>query len=128
MSLLEISHLCTTFHTRHGIVHAVNDVSFDVDAGEIVGIVGESGCGKTVLCQSVLGLIPMSFFPGEGAELVQPIGKTVVGGLTVSAVLTLFLIPVIYAMLNTFSEKRRQRRQERRIRRMEKRRAAGETT
>jgi HAE1 family hydrophobic/amphiphilic exporter-1 len=75
---------------------------------------------------TVLGLIPMSFFPGEGAELVQPIGKTVVGGLTVSAILTLFLIPVIYAMLNIYSEKRRERRRERRIKRMEERNIAGE--
>ncbi len=76
---------------------------------------------------TVLGLIPMSFFPGEGAELVQPIGKTVVGGLTVSALLTLFLIPVIYAMLNTFGERRRERKRERRIKRMEDRRIEGET-
>jgi HAE1 family hydrophobic/amphiphilic exporter-1 len=71
---------------------------------------------------TVLGLIPMSFFPGEGAELVQPIGKTVVGGLTVSALLTLFLIPVIYAIFNAFSEKRRKRREERKLRRIERQR------
>jgi HAE1 family hydrophobic/amphiphilic exporter-1 len=75
---------------------------------------------------TVLGLIPMSFFPGEGSELVQPIGKTVVGGLSVSALLTLFLIPVIYAMFNIFSEKRRKGREKRRSRRLEKR-PAGNT-
>ena len=71
---------------------------------------------------TVLGLIPMSFFPGEGSELIQPIGKTVVGGLTVSALLALFLIPVIYAMFNIFSEKRRKGREERRSRRLAERR------
>ncbi|MBN2535377.1 MAG: efflux RND transporter permease subunit [Spirochaetales bacterium] len=58
---------------------------------------------------TILGLIPMSFFQGEGAELVQPIGKTIVGGLTASTILTLFLIPVIYAIFNRFPEKRNQR-------------------
>ena len=41
-----------------GIVRAVSNVSLDVDKGEIVGIVGESGCGKTALCLSLLRLIP----------------------------------------------------------------------
>jgi HAE1 family hydrophobic/amphiphilic exporter-1 len=68
---------------------------------------------------TILGLVPMSFFPGEGSELVQPIGKTVVGGLAVSALLTLFLIPVIYAVMNTFSEKRRVKREARRLKRIE---------
>jgi hydrophobic/amphiphilic exporter-1 (mainly G- bacteria), HAE1 family len=55
---------------------------------------------------TILALIPMAFFPGEGAELVQPIGKTVVGGLTVGTLLTLVLIPIIYSLLNGFTEKR----------------------
>jgi len=70
---------------------------------------------------TILGLIPMSFFPGEGAELVQPIGKTVVGGLSVSALLTLFLIPVIYAMLNLHAERRQKRRAEKREQRRQAR-------
>jgi len=70
---------------------------------------------------TILGLIPMSFFPGEGAELVQPIGKTVVGGLSVSALLTLFLIPVIYAMLNLHTERRQKRRAEKRAQRRQAR-------
>jgi HAE1 family hydrophobic/amphiphilic exporter-1 len=55
---------------------------------------------------TILALIPMAFFPGEGAELVAPIGKSVVGGLAVGALLTLFFIPVMYAVFNRMSEKR----------------------
>ena len=55
---------------------------------------------------TVLGLIPMAFFPGEAAALVNPIGKTVVGGLSFGALLTLFLVPVIYAIFNEAGEKR----------------------
>lgn len=57
--LLEVNHLTTRFHTRNGIVHAVEDVSFSVDRGQTLGIVGESGSGKSVTCYSLLGLIPM---------------------------------------------------------------------
>jgi oligopeptide transport system ATP-binding protein len=56
--LLEVRNLTTRFHTRNGVVHAVEDVSFDVEAGKTLGIVGESGSGKSVTCYSLLGLIP----------------------------------------------------------------------
>ena len=58
MPLLDVKNLTTRFHTRNGIVHAVEDVSFRVDPGETLGIVGESGSGKSVTCYSLLGLIP----------------------------------------------------------------------
>src|SRR5271169_3839517 len=58
MALLDIKHLVTEFHTQDGVVHAVNDVSFSVDRGELVALVGESGCGKTVTSLSVMRLIP----------------------------------------------------------------------
>ncbi|MEX1048469.1 MAG: ABC transporter ATP-binding protein [Akkermansiaceae bacterium] len=58
MPLLDVRNLTTRFHTRNGIVHAVEDVSFTVDPGETLGIVGESGSGKSVSCYSLLGLIP----------------------------------------------------------------------
>jgi oligopeptide transport system ATP-binding protein len=58
MSLLEIENLRTYFHTRAGIIRAVDDVSFSLKEGETVGIVGESGSGKSVTCYSILGLIP----------------------------------------------------------------------
>jgi hydrophobic/amphiphilic exporter-1 (mainly G- bacteria), HAE1 family len=68
---------------------------------------------------TILALIPMSFFRGEGAELVQPIGKTVIGGLAVNTVLTLLFVPVVYSLLNGLAERRKRRREERRTRRME---------
>jgi HAE1 family hydrophobic/amphiphilic exporter-1 len=55
---------------------------------------------------TVFGLIPMAFFPGEGSELVAPIGKTVLGGLTIGTLMTLFLIPTVYAVLNKHSDAR----------------------
>ncbi len=59
MPLLDVTDLKTWFHTRNGIVRAVDGVSFSVDPGKTVGIVGESGSGKSVTCYSMLGLIPM---------------------------------------------------------------------
>ena len=58
MALLNVSNLTTRFHTRNGIVHAVEDVSFSLEKGKTLGIVGESGSGKSVTCYSLLGLIP----------------------------------------------------------------------
>ncbi len=58
MPLLEVENLRTTFHSRNGIVRAVNDVSFHVEKGETLGIVGESGSGKSVTCYSLMGLVP----------------------------------------------------------------------
>lgn len=58
MPLLDVSNLTTRFHTRNGIVRAVEDVSFSVEKGQTVGIVGESGSGKSVTCYSLIGLIP----------------------------------------------------------------------
>ena len=58
MPLVEVHNLRTTFHTRNGIVRAVDGVSFSVEKGETLGIVGESGSGKSVTCYSLMGLIP----------------------------------------------------------------------
>ncbi len=57
-ALLEVTDLRTWFDTDQGTARAVDGVTFDVRAGETVGIVGESGCGKTVTSLSVLGLLP----------------------------------------------------------------------
>ncbi len=56
--LLEIENLETRFKINDGIVHAVNGISFDLERRETVGIVGESGCGKSVTMMSILGLLP----------------------------------------------------------------------
>ncbi|MCC5835828.1 MAG: ABC transporter ATP-binding protein [Opitutales bacterium] len=56
--VLQVQNLTTRFHTRNGVVRAVEDVSFDLNQGEVLGIVGESGCGKSVTCYSMMGLIP----------------------------------------------------------------------
>ena len=56
--LLEVKHLVTQFRTKNGYVTAVDDVSFDVMPGETLGIVGESGCGKSVTSLSILQLLP----------------------------------------------------------------------
>jgi len=61
--VLEVSDLVTRFNTHDGTVHAVNGVSFTLNAGEFLGVVGESGSGKSVTMMSLLKLIPMP--PGE---------------------------------------------------------------
>jgi HAE1 family hydrophobic/amphiphilic exporter-1 len=55
---------------------------------------------------TILGLVPMAFFPGEGSEMVGPIGKTVLGGLSFGTLMTLFLMPTVYAMMNKRSDER----------------------
>src|SRR6185369_3582842 len=55
--LLAVSGLCVDFPTRHGTLRAVRDVSFDIGAGEILGVVGESGAGKSLTGSAVIGLI-----------------------------------------------------------------------
>jgi oligopeptide transport system ATP-binding protein len=59
MPLLTVDNLATYFHTRSGVVRAVDGVSYTLEAGQTLGIVGESGSGKSVSCYSLLGLIPM---------------------------------------------------------------------
>jgi len=58
MSLLDIQHLCTTFTTEAGPAQAVLDLSLSLDAGQVLGVVGESGCGKSVTSLSILRLVP----------------------------------------------------------------------
>lgn len=80
--LLELNNVNFSFHTYGGVVQAVRDVSFDVKEGEILGIVGESGCGKSVTAQCILRLNPEppGFFDGgsikfKGEELLTKTDK-----------------------------------------------------
>jgi oligopeptide/dipeptide ABC transporter ATP-binding protein len=58
MALLEIKNLHTHFFTREGVVRAVDGIDFEVELGRTLGLVGESGCGKSVTALSIMGLIP----------------------------------------------------------------------
>jgi len=82
--LLQVKGLKTYFFTDDGVVKAVDGISYDVQPGEIVGLVGESGCGKTVSALSILRLIPDP--PGkivggeiifEGADLLKANEKAI---------------------------------------------------
>ena len=68
--LLEVKNLATEFSTQDGVVRAVDGISYDLNEGEIIGIVGESGCGKTVSALSVMRLIASP--PGKivGGEVI----------------------------------------------------------
>jgi oligopeptide transport system ATP-binding protein len=68
--ILQVKDLRTQFFTQDGIVHAVNGASFEVSEGETLGIVGESGCGKSVSMLSIMRLIPQP--PGKivGGEVI----------------------------------------------------------
>lgn len=66
-ALLQVKNLATHFSTEEGIVKSVQDVTFEVNAGEVLGVVGESGCGKSVTSMSILRLVQ------------QPQGKIVNG-------------------------------------------------
>ncbi|MDR2178027.1 MAG: efflux RND transporter permease subunit [Treponema sp.] len=56
---------------------------------------------------TILGMFPIAFFPGVGADSIQPIGLTFVGGLTVSSIMTLFVTPVMYSLLNSRHDRKR---------------------
>ena len=77
-TLIEIRRLKTYFHVRGGVLKAVDDVTLTMKKGEILGLVGESGCGKSVTASTIMGLVPMppGFVAGgeilfEGVDLVK---------------------------------------------------------
>ena len=65
MPVLDVRHLSVSIPTEDGTVHALQDVSFSVEAGELFGIAGESGSGKSVLTQAIVGLLPNAIISGE---------------------------------------------------------------
>lgn len=73
MKLLEVKNLQTYFHTTRGELKAVDGVSFDLEAGECLGLVGESGCGKTTSALSICNLLPKEGYIHGGEILVDGI-------------------------------------------------------
>src|SRR5450432_1404350 len=72
--LLSVRDLRSYLATGHGVVRAVDGVSFTVGEAEILGIVGESGCGKTVTCRTIMGLMPRRTAHSSGEVIYHPRG------------------------------------------------------
>ena len=70
MAILEVNDLKTYFYTREGVVQAVDGITFTVEKGQTLGIVGESGCGKSVTALSIMGLIPKPPAKIAGGEVL----------------------------------------------------------
>ena len=73
--ILDVEHLTVSFTTRRGTAKAVNDVSFQLHRGEILGLVGESGCGKSVTSKSILRILPKEITTITGNVMYQ--GKNI---------------------------------------------------
>jgi oligopeptide/dipeptide ABC transporter ATP-binding protein len=73
--LLTVRDLRTYLATGHGVVRAVDGVSFTVGEAEILGIVGESGCGKSVTCRTIMGLVPRALAHSNGEVIFHPRGE-----------------------------------------------------
>lgn len=75
--LLHVNNLTTHFFSCEGILKAVDGVSFTVHRGETLGIAGESGCGKSVMAQSILRIVPANGRIVDGEILLYRDGQTV---------------------------------------------------
>src|SRR5699024_4619416 len=69
-TLLEIKHLHTGFYIDEELHHAITDINFTINEGEIVSIVGESGCGKSVLSLSIMQLLPRLISKISDGEII----------------------------------------------------------
>ena len=68
---LNIAHLSVGIKTDNGLIKPVNDISLEIPRGKIVGIVGESGCGKSMTARAVMGLLPPAAKIAEGSILLD---------------------------------------------------------
>ena len=73
---LKVDHLSISFDTPQGEVEAVRDVSFSLSSGEVLALVGESGCGKSVLCRGIMKLLPASAKMKSGSIYVNGVDIT----------------------------------------------------
>ena len=78
-TVLDVSHLTTSFHSKSGSVTAVDDVSFQLMPGQTLGIVGESGCGKSVTSLSIMQLLPKKFGRIEAGSSIKLAGDELIG-------------------------------------------------
>lgn len=69
--LLKVEELTVAFATSSGTVFAPNELSFQIGAGEVMGLVGESGCGKSATCRSIVGLLPTSASIVSGSVMLD---------------------------------------------------------
>ena len=69
--MLKVKDLVMRFYTYDGVVNALNGVSFNEDKGEIFGLVGETGCGKSVTCYSILHLLPSTAKVEQGSVKLE---------------------------------------------------------
>lgn len=77
-NVLEVKGLRTYYYTRRHIIPAVDDVSFTLKAGEVIGVVGESGCGKSTVARSIVGLIDKTYTSIEGGSALLD-GEEILG-------------------------------------------------
>ena len=75
-TLLDVKNLETRFKVRKGFVYAVNGVSFSLNKGEMLGVVGESGCGKSVTMMSLIKLLPPAAQITNGSVVLDGVELT----------------------------------------------------
>ena len=75
-TLLDVKNLSVSFYSRDGEVQAVRDVSFSLKSGEVLAIVGESGCGKSALCKSIMKMLPSNGKIKTGSIVVNDVNIT----------------------------------------------------